>query len=135
MNPAPFSLHEVQVRIPLRGFTSPLRNGFIFMCSEIPKISDFKRFDTVPTMGLLDVDPVTHSPLPPVPKYVQSVLYFQLDHNTTKFCHPLKVPIRNLKYLCVKLLTSFGAKDSIDIEFIGFKGKDEKLGFPQAAIL
>lgn len=133
--PAPCTLTEVRVRIPAKGFTSPLRNGFLFICSERIKVSDFDQYNFIPTSGLLSPEGSSDKVLPRVPPYVLTVLYFQLDRSMNEFTYRFSEPIRRCRYLLVKLLTSFGARDSIDVEYIGFRGLEEKLCFPVASLL
>lgn len=133
--PAPFTLTEVRVRIPAKGFTSPLRNGFLFICSRKIEVSDFDQYNFIPTNGLLNPEGGSDRILPKVPPYVLTVLYFQLDRSMNEFTYRFSEPVRNCRYLLVKLLTSFGARDSIDVEYIGFQGFEEKLCFPEASLL
>lgn len=133
--PAPFTLTEVRVRIPAKGFTSPLRNGFLFICSRKIEVSDFDQYNFISTGGLLDPERGSDRILPRVPPYVLTVLYFQLDRSMNEFTYRFSEPVRNCRYLLVKLLTSFGARDSIDVEYIGFQGVEEKLCFPEASLL
>jgi len=132
MIPAPFKLREITVRIPKLGYTCPLKNGFAFICSQSPKIPDFDEYNTIETKGILDEREVQGKSLPKVPSYVLSALYFQLHRESNEFRYKFQMPVAGAYFVLIKCLSSFGEKGSIDVEFIGLNGEEEKLCFPAA---
>lgn len=132
--PAPFKLTEITVRNPKHGYQCPLKNGFAFVCARDPKISDFDEYNTIETKGILDEREIQGKSLPKVPSYVLSALYFQLHRESNEFRYKFQMPVAGARFVLIKCLGSFGAKGSIDIEFIGLKGEEEKLCFPLATL-
>lgn len=130
----PFYLDEVSIRIPKAGFTSPLKNGFIFVCSTPTDLSMFDAYDTIDTNPLLtqeeDLPNNLTVALPMVPSCVRTVLFFQLDTNTAFFTYKFQTPIRDARFIFLKFLSSFGTQENVDVEFVGFKGREGKLSFP-----
>lgn len=49
----PFIPRKIIIKIPIKGFTSPLKEGFIFLCREAPNLEHFALFDHVSTSDLL----------------------------------------------------------------------------------
>ncbi len=136
MRAAPFSLEEVCIRVPPSGFTSPLKNGFLFVCTEPLELSAFDHYDCIETTRLLEPDGTGSArALPMVPSCVKTVLYFQLDRSATTFNYKFQTPIPNSHYIFAKLLGSFGSRDNIDVQFIGFKGSTGRLCFPNAGLM
>jgi hypothetical protein len=129
MRAPPFWLDEVYIRIPSTGFTAPLKNGFIFVCSDDVSISTFDHYDFIDTTRLLGQGQGDRS-LPLVPSCVKTVLFFQLDSKSHVFRYRFQAPIKNVRNIYIKLLDSFGNHDSIDVEFVGFRGRPGKLSFP-----
>ncbi len=131
----PFSLSEVCIRVPCDGFTAPLKNGFIFVCSENVLPSEFESYDHVNTTSLLCTTGRTSEiKLPQVPPSVRTVLYFNLDPNAVCFRYKFQSAVTDARYLFVKLLGSVGRGENIDVQFLGFKGSLGKLSFPCASI-
>jgi hypothetical protein len=136
MRAAPFSLHEVCIRVPASGFTSPLKNGFIFACSAPVELKTFDDYDKIETGLLLGPHSnQSQQALPRVPSCVRTVLYFHLDRNATVFRYRFQNVVQDARYIYIKLLDSFGSHDNIDIEFIGFKGSIGKLSFPFGSLV
>ncbi|PJF18844.1 hypothetical protein PSACC_01347 [Paramicrosporidium saccamoebae] len=133
MRAAPFWLDELYIRVPAIGFTAPLKNGFIFVCTEDVPINTFDNYDEIDTTTLLDCNQESNGPaLPLVPACVKTVLFFQFDRNATTFHYRFQSAVKDARYIFVKMLGSFGSRDNIDVEFVGFRGKDGKLSFPSA---
>lgn len=131
-----FTIAEVYIRIPRHDFTSPLKNGFLFVCSEEPYLNAFDEYDLIDSRRLLDDNlPPESKMLPKVLPCVKTVLYFQLDPTSDIFTYRFQKPISGAKYLFFKFLGSFGSRENIDIEFIGIKGRPGPLTFPEASLL
>lgn len=131
-----FTISEVYIRIPRHDFTSPLKNGFLFVCSEEPCLNAFDEYDLIDSRRLLDDNlPPESKALPKVLPCVKTVLYFQLDPSSDIFTYRFQNPISGAKYLFFKFLGSFGSRENIDIEFIGIKGRPGPLTFPEASLL
>lgn len=144
----PFTLKEIYIRSPKEGYTSPLANGFVFICTEKTPISAFDSYNTIDINRMIDESrnnssssfvnrtnsrialPDTPRTLPVVPISVTSLLFFQMDKNLPTFNYKFPSPIKGVKYIHIKMLNSFGNRENIDVQFIGIKADDDALTFP-----
>lgn len=144
----PFTLKEIYIRAPREGYTSPLGNGFIFICTEKTPISAFDSYNTIDISRMIEESinisqssienrsdnfvnlPNTPRSLPVVPNSVISLLFFQMDKNLPTFNYKFPIPINGVKYIHLKMLNSFGNRDNIDVQFIGIQADDDAITFP-----
>lgn len=119
-NPIPYALKSMIIKIPLSGFSCPLKTGVIFSlnpkaydCSEIFK--DLRAFDVCE-----DGNTIRFSKS--APAYVKSALYFHLNRNAACFCYSFEAPVFPCTHIFIKLLTSYGGGENIDFEYFGAYG-------------
>ena len=148
-----FTLSKVVIKIPTADrYTAPLRDGFLFVLSEALHPSLFSQFDDYDGSGLVErtrrnsnggsssnLDTFSQAPPPPaalpqVPSSVLAVLYFQLDQKTPVFAYQFRWPIRKASYVMVKMLGSYGTRENIDVQFVGFKGTLNQVKFPSVGL-
>lgn len=142
---APFIPRKILIRIPIKGFTSPLKEGFIFLCREIPNLNDFSSFDDLPTEDLLMPhkpnnninadEPLTVPSLPTVPSYVVNVVFFRMARSTPLFEYTLCQPLSVCRFILIKFLRSFGSGENVDVQYFGVVGDDYKISFPFAQLI
>lgn len=123
-----FHLEEILLRVP---FHSPLRKGFIMICADVLPESAFDSYEHVDTAALQKTDPVAC--LPPVPHSVETVLYFELNENSScfsyRFAHSLLA-----SSIFIKMLPITTCREGRDIQFVGIKGRTGILTFPHGSL-
>eukprot|EP00053_Salpingoeca_punica_P012767 m.114659 g.114659 ORF g.114659 m.114659 type:complete len:236 (+) comp16035_c0_seq4:246-953(+) len=129
-----FVLTHVIVRAPKTGFTSPIREGVVFVFHERPSLDDVASYD--------DVDEVAYegrlSRKRDCGQEIQETdpaAFFVVDRKTSEVLQPLPAP-RAGRFVLVKLVRAGYDKNqpNVDVEFIGFKGYTQPQGSPEGSL-
>lgn len=131
-NPIPYALKSVVIKIPLSGFSCPLKTGVIFSLNtkahnHLDAFRDLRAFDVCE-----DGNTIRFSDS--APAYVKSALYFHLNRSTACFYYSFETPVFPCTHVFIKLLTSYGAGENIDVGYFGAYGFYSGQAFSSGAL-
>ena len=128
--PVPFVITGLIIKSPHTGYTSPLKDGLIFISDEPishETTSDFDGFTEEKyrmfMKSKLGKRWGKHSP----------AIYFKIDQKKPTYIRDVKTP-RFGRYVLIKLLNSHGKGENIDVQYIGFKGYYGRKAFPSGQL-
>lgn len=131
-----FVLLEYTIKIPITGYTAPVRDGLIFVSSSPIPVSITSAFDSYTYQDWLAIEDKRKRRESMIESQLEPCDYFQITDATRRKGYIVKKLVEPVagRYILLKLLKSFGRTTTMDLQHVSFRGWVGKRAFASQSI-